>query len=99
MTLKPFIFDTEEINSSVIPSAKYSSAWSGLMFAKGRTAILSFGIKDMVELMLAPYPATWNTSIGVDTFLSTGLPNDWKTYSVLLGTLAYTCAVTQMPPG
>ncbi|OLD13151.1 MAG: hypothetical protein AUI50_03125 [Crenarchaeota archaeon 13_1_40CM_2_52_14] len=35
------IFERVEINSSVIPSAKYSSFGSGLMFMKGRIAIRS----------------------------------------------------------
>src|SRR3989337_239226 len=38
MTLSPPIFDIVEISSSVIPSAKYSSLGSGLMFCNGNTA-------------------------------------------------------------
>jgi len=40
ITPTPGNFERAEINSSVIPSAKYSSLGSGLMFAKGRTATL-----------------------------------------------------------
>src|SRR5713226_3347033 len=39
-TLRPPILDRTAISSSVIPSEKYSSEGSGLMFAKGRIAIL-----------------------------------------------------------
>src|ERR1700747_368065 len=34
------------INSSVIPSLKYSSFLSALMFTNGNTAMLFFGVKD-----------------------------------------------------
>ncbi len=40
MTFKVAILERVEINSSVIPSAKYSSCGFGLMFVKGRIAIL-----------------------------------------------------------
>jgi len=39
-TLTSLILEIVAINSSVNPSAKYSSLGSGLMFEKGRTAIL-----------------------------------------------------------
>ncbi len=38
MTLKPAILDRVEMSSSVMPSEKYSSLGSGLIFVKGRTA-------------------------------------------------------------
>lgn len=49
MTLSPPIFDNVEINSSVIPSAKYSSLGSGLMFCNGNTATLSLSSVGFVE--------------------------------------------------
>jgi hypothetical protein len=60
MTLNPLALDTEEINSSVRPSAKYSSIWSGPMLVSGRMAILSFGNVDLVGMILLtdlPNPA------------------------------------------
>src|SRR5215207_9818014 len=82
MTRRPFVFETEEIISSVIPSARYSSAASMLMLVKGRTATLSVGIMALIclgRITLCPNPETRNTSIGMTTFLSSGIPSDLNT--------------------
>jgi len=39
MTPRPLILDAEDMSSSVIPSAKYSSRESELILSKGRIAI------------------------------------------------------------
>jgi hypothetical protein len=42
MVLRPPIFETAEISSSVMPSAKYSSPGSGLMLLRERMATYVF---------------------------------------------------------
>src|SRR2546422_2496391 len=88
------------ISSSVIPSAKYSSFWSGLMLEKGRIAILVLG-----EEGASPADgwfqgrAILNTSIGKSTFLRVLAPMGMMGKSNLFLTWACTGWDMQIPPG
>src|SRR5437016_4973813 len=57
-TLRPAIFESAEISSSVIPSEKISSLASELMLASGRTAIrrLPVGRCSPIAVILSFYP-------------------------------------------
>src|SRR6266568_8448291 len=60
ITFSRCIFERVEINSSVMPSAKYSSFGSGLMFTKGRIATRSL----LAEGSPAPFFATSSFCLG-----------------------------------
>ena len=63
MTLRPAIFDSAEISSSVIPSEKISSFASELRLASGRTAIrrLRGGCCNPVVVTDVPTPVVSGT--------------------------------------
>ena len=84
ITPSPAILESLEISSSVIPSAKYSSAGSALMFAKGNTAIraLSGGLGRSAFSRSHGITSLY-TSTGVLTFFRARTPMLFNGNSIL----------------